>query len=96
MYSKVCVSSGLKKYAYIKDWKVLGLLEIGSSKSNSILIEKCFQKLFEDLDNTTIPYRVCLDAWNELQQAGTPTGVLTAKCLWSDFELCDSALPDAR
>ena len=94
MCSKVCVTSGLKKYAWIKDFKVLGLLEYWCSKSNSHLMHECFQKCCDDLNNTTIPYGVCLNTWPCLEIDGSLQGVLTANRLWSEFELCDSELPD--
>ena len=87
MYSKVCVSSGLKKYAWIKDLRVLGLLECRCSKSNSNLMQECFQKCCDDLNNTTIPYEVCLNTWICLEMAGTPTGVLSAKWLQVNLDL---------
>ena len=94
MCSKVYVTSGLKKYAWIKDLRVLGLLECRCSKSNSNLMQECFQKCCDDLNNTTIPYGVCLNTWPCLEMAGSLHGVLTANRLWSEFELCDSGVPD--
>ena len=34
--------------------------------------------LFDDLDSFNGPYGMCLNAWNELQQAGTRSGISTA------------------
>ena len=94
MCSKVYVTSDLKKYAWIKDLRVLGLLECRCSKSNSNLMQECFQKCCDDLNNTSIPYWVCLNTWPCLEMVGSLHGVLTANSLLSGLVLCDSGVPD--
>ena len=48
-------------------------------KSNFEL--EVFQKFFDDLDNFTWPYGVCLDAWNVLKLPGMACSNPTATCL---------------